>query len=238
MPNKHLDELNKMPILSNTEWSERKKWAMGLFAAVLAGLITAAILQIPSCIAPCKTVIDINDTIQIRTLLGYRGENNKLLTREERFQGGIAVILTPIIDNTSCDESIVINEISLRLSHGTTIDNFEAAYITNIHSEQSSELWHAIQTKFIEFSVKAGESWGEHLLFIPSTSRTYMEFIAEAENKSDIMLELDVMLNKMEPLSATCLISGTELWKEVAATLNSTLHFPSYVQIKCIRPKE
>ena len=98
--------------MSNSGWSDRKNWVM----AIVGGLIIVVLTQIPNWLKNCKPEVSIHETMQFRLWLGYTDEHNRSLSRDERFKGPWGVILTPLIDNTSCDNAVFVDQINLGIA--------------------------------------------------------------------------------------------------------------------------
>ena len=215
--------------MSNSGWSDRKNWVM----AIVGGLILFVLTQIPGSLKNCKPDLSIHETMQFRLWLGYTDEHNRPLSRDERFKGPWGVILTPLIDNTSCDNAVFVDKISLGIATNEKQYSLTPIYLTNIHPEGEQTDWLAIKDDFVSYSINAGESWREDLAFKPTTDMSYAEFVAAAKTQDDFKAKLTVALKDDGPLDATCTISGKEVWKDITAVLESGGRMPGYVQNRC-----
>ena len=127
--------------------------------AIVGGIIVVALTQIPKYFEDCKTVAHIHDVMQLRAWLGYTDEHGRARSRLERSEGPLSVILTPIIDNTSCDEPIFVDNITLEIRTNESQYTFMPIYLTNIHPEPPRTEWLAIEDDFTAYSIGADESW-------------------------------------------------------------------------------
>ena len=215
--------------MSKLGWSDRTNWVM----AIVGSLIVVALTQIPNWLVNCKPELSIHETMQFRLWLGYTDEHNRLLSRDERFEGPWAVILTPLIDNTSCDNAVFVDQIKLGIATNEKQYSLTPIYLTNIHPEGDQTDWLAIEDDFTSFSVNAGESWTQDLAFKPTTAMSYAEFVAAAKTQDDYKAKLTVALKDDGTLDAACTISGKETWKDITAVLESRGRMPGYVQNRC-----
>lgn len=215
--------------MSKSGWSDLKNWLMAIFG----GLIVFFVTQIPSWLENCKPELAIHETVQFRLWLGYTDEHNRPLAREERFKGPWGVILTPLIDNTSCDNAVFVDQINLRIATNEKQHSFTPIYLTNIHREGAWTDWLAIKDDFTSFSVNARESWRQDLAFKPTASTSYAEFIAGARSQGDFEAKLTVAVKEDGSLDAICTISGKEIWQDITAVFESEGILPGYVQNHC-----
>ena len=238
--------------MMNEFWLFRQinRFRVWLWSSVLLVIVSVIVILLANLIQQnidnqsASVNIQVKEIVQFRVWLGYKNSNNELIPREERFKGSVGVALTPIIKTEKTPaRSVLVEKIKLVVKYDDE-DNkkisFTPKWLTNIHPERSNNEWWAIEGDFVAFEVKAGEVWAKGLAFKivdkESDINTYNDFLIEAALEKDLNIELNVIMNNISNQSASCKVSGKELWKKILETNNNV--FPSYIQIKCKPSRE
>ena len=184
--------------------------------------------------APASPNVRIHDTVQFRVWKGYTDTAGQTISRRDRFEGPVGVIMTPIVSNeTAPAQSIFVTNIELEISFGGKTMPFTPVYVTNIHPERDKDEWLSIVDDFVGFSVSGGDSWREDLAFKGQDSISYVKFIDSVANQQTLTLKSTVHYGAGQVISATCQVSGIEFKKDIEESIKEYRDLPSFSQLKC-----
>lgn len=187
---------------------------------------------------PSDPGVQIHNTIQFRVWKGYRDDAGREISREDRFEGPVGVILTPIVSNeTTPGQSLFVEQIELEISFNDSKMSFTPKYLTNIHPERDKNEWLSIVDDFVGFSVPSGESWRGDLAFKGGESISYIDFLqsvlTSVTDQETMNLNLVVSFRNKPTISVGCQVSGSEFKDDVMDAIKTFDDFPSYSQLTC-----
>ena len=187
---------------------------------------------------PASPGVQIHDTVQFRVWKGYRDDMGREISRNDRFEGPVGVILTPIVSNeTTPAQSLFVKKIELEISFDGRRMSFTPKYLTNIHPERAENEWLSIVDDFVGFSVSSGDSWREDLAFKGDDLTSYVDFLKSvltfATDQETLDLHLIVSFGDKPAISAKCQVSATEFKEDIVDAIKVFDDFPSYSQLKC-----
>lgn len=183
---------------------------------------------------PANPNVRIYDIVQFRVWKGYTDAAGREISRRERFEGPVGVIMTPIVSNEAASaQSIFVHNIDLEISFDGKTMAFTPKYVTNIHRERDKEEWLSIEDDFVGFSVSGGDSWRKDLAFKGDDSINYFKFVDSVANELAMTLKLTVHYGDKKFISAICQVSGIEFKQDIAGAIEEYNDLPSFSQLKC-----
>ena len=183
---------------------------------------------------PASPSVRIHDIVQFRVWKGYTDTEGREISRRDRFEGPVGVIMTPIVSNeTTPAQSIFVKNVELEISFDGGTMAFIPKYVTNIHRERDKNEWLAIEEVFVGLSVAGGDSWREDLAFKGDDSISYVDFIESVESQHVLTLNLTLNYGDGQVISATCQVSGIEFKEDIEDAIKDFGDLPSYSQLTC-----